>query len=135
MSKLKVNVALPFHAPHLVCFYFFFSHVCLLLFFAVKLRDPIDSSSHCSVCEINLLLSLNTAPTHPAKKENLYVFIKLFCPFSDDDDCSYGDRCHPAATCTDLIGGYNCSCPDTMIGDGYNFCGMYERFLSDCVYE
>ena len=42
----------------------------------------------------------------------------------DDDDCDYGDKCHPAADCTDLIGGYRWECPTTMTGDGYNKCGM-----------
>ena len=47
------------------------------------------------------------------------------CVLADDDDCQYEGKCHPAATCTDLEGGYECRCPEGMTGDGKVACGKY----------
>ena len=35
--------------------------------------------------------------------------------------CSVGSHnCHPNATCTDLVDGFNCTCNEFFIGDGTN---------------
>ena len=44
---------------------------------------------------------------------------------TDDDDCSYVGRCHQAAECIDLFGGWTCKCPEYMSGDGFEYCGTF----------
>ena len=51
------------------------------------------------------------------------LFLSYDILFLDDDDCSYADRCHPAAECIDLFGGWTCKCPFYMSGDGFDYCG------------
>ena len=56
---------------------------------------------------------------------NIYSpkYKKIFVIFSDENECEKSGSCHPAAICENLVGGYSCSCPSHMTGDGLYYCG------------
>ena len=42
--------------------------------------------------------------------------------FSDVDECASSSPCHLNATCTNLVGSFDCGCNSGFSGDGRNDC-------------
>ena len=54
----------------------------------------------------------------------MYVFWKLNLFSLDIDECGDGTaNCHSDATCTNTLGGFNCTCDDGFQGDGVDCIG------------
>ena len=48
----------------------------------------------------------------------------------DVDECASSSPCHPNATCTNLVGSFDCACNSGFSGDGRNDCnGKHGKIL------
>ena len=60
------------------------------------------------------------------------VLFSLFCGVTfilsiDINECELErDNCHIYATCSDIVGSFECTCNNGFEGDGVNCTGMYE---------
>ena len=53
------------------------------------------------------------------------AFVSLFfylLMLIDVDECASSSSCHPNATCTNLVGSFDCACNSGFSGDGRNDC-------------
>ena len=54
--------------------------------------------------------------------------LPTFICCTDVDECGKGTHgCHGNATCSNVIGSYNCSCEDGFSGDGFHCDGRFIR--------
>ena len=47
----------------------------------------------------------------------------------DEDECCVGPFCHMNATCSNYLGGFNCSCNEGFIGNGMDCVGTFYTLL------